>query len=153
MTWKQRFTGNRRMPPAIDLPEDRCVRDGPLLSRTKYTWASPSLPSICAFILLFLPRRANVSWQGHPHTHTDPHDRHNSPRNPRQPVLPSVVTQFRNAWTPFSAVSHYNTVYLSSIAQSQYIIIPPAILRENPTAFVHAGRLETEKCEAVRRKQ
>ena len=87
------------------------------------------------------------------HTHADPHDRHNSPRNPRQPVLPSVVTQFRNAWTPFSAVSHYNTVYLSSIAQSQYIIIPPAILRENPTAFVHAGRLETEKCEAVRRKQ
>jgi len=146
MTWKQRFTGNRQMAPAIDLLEDRCVRDGPLLSRPNVRELLHHSPP-CAFILLFLPRRANVSWQGAP---TQIHDRHNSPRNPRQPVLLSVVTQFRNAWTLFSAVTIILYTYRQS--RSQYVIILP-ILREIPTAFVHAERLKTEKRKVVRHEQ
>jgi len=91
-------------------------------------------PTLCAFILLFLPRRADVSRQRHPHRSTVTITHRG---NPRQLVLPFAVTQFRNARTPFSAVT---TIYLSPIAAAiRYNSADD--FAWNPATFVYTGRL------------
>lgn len=133
MTRRQRFTGNRRMAPAIDPPEDRCARDGPLLSRPNIRELLHHSSPPCFYFIIPAPSRGRIAVGAPTHIHA----RHNSPRKPaatRSPVRRDAVSQRADS------VFHLSlTVYLSPIA---------AAIRYNstgdfpcdPAAFVHAER-------------
>lgn len=126
MTRRQRFTGNRRMAPAIDPPEDRCARDGPLLSRPNIReLLHHSSPPPCFYFIIPAPSRGRIAVGAPTHIHA----RHNSPRKPAATRSPVRLTQFRNARTPFSI---WHLLYTYRRSRPRYDIIPPAIFRAIP---------------------
>lgn len=136
-------------------PEDRCARDGPLLSRPNIrellhhssSIPPPSLPSALSFYYSCPVARADVSRRGHPHTHTST-VHHNSPRKPaatRSPVLRRDAVSQRATDSVFRRPSLLLYTYPPG-SPPRYDTIPPAArdsaARRDPAAFV---RIYTER--------